>query len=830
MFKGKNIFKANKGITLISLIVLIIVLIILAGVAINTLAGDNGVINKAIKAGEMSEVATFKDEASLAYEEIISSEKKGQIGVFNVTIDEVIDRLINGYNYDSNRFVTVINGDVELIETDLNETLQVLIGTPIVKRAITSTDATTNYIEIKGKYYKFNLENGKIKVGEGLTEKPTNGTSSTLSVESLNPDIVEVAKTNMSENNFEITITGKTETAVGEHAAIKISYGEKESTINVEVKAVCTLDVSSEDTSKGSVSIEPSAVTENKYIKGTEVTLTATPKEGTEYIFKGWYEGTDTTDSTKLIEGAGSTYTFTLDSNTTLIAKFGEDVIDNSGSLVDGFVDDLGTRAMIYLYANPETCSAGETITITDNNGATLKNVDGKNQTTVKAVAKNADGKLEITGTSYDDGKNYYLAYPVTKNGTYTFKATKSTKTGVTEPTTTTIKVKNIETFTAIEDVKENGASLSYYNSDNKAYSYKGAAVPKGYYVDEKSSVDTGLVITDSVDSNGYSNGNEWVWVPVNSTVGNDDYYGTESTATALAGATDVTYTKYSKLYSFNGTTREDYGTFHPVRTTTATLSKPSTTSSPGYREIAILTNGTTVEGANYGSINNRTTGTAFTNVTDVAIQYKNDYDSMVSSVDKYHGFYIGRYELSNIGGTAKEKPGNSYTNETWYSLYNKCLTFGKKDSNNMQITESSMMYGALWDATMQWLANSNISVGYTGNDTSGYGNYKEENVIVSNENNNTIKVKSSGTSTKLQTGQTSYTGRKNIYDISGNCLEWTQEANGTYLRVARGGGYNDVDKSNACCATGRSASYQTNYLDGLTSRSQLYIKVELNS
>ena len=42
--------KKNKGITLIALVITIIVLLILAGVTINTLFGQNGIMQKANKA------------------------------------------------------------------------------------------------------------------------------------------------------------------------------------------------------------------------------------------------------------------------------------------------------------------------------------------------------------------------------------------------------------------------------------------------------------------------------------------------------------------------------------------------------------------------------------------------------------------------------------------------------------------------------------------------------------------------------------------------------------------------------------------------------------
>ena len=53
----------QKGVTLIALVVTIIVLIILAGVAINTLVGENGIITQAQKAKNDTEQGK-KDEAS----------------------------------------------------------------------------------------------------------------------------------------------------------------------------------------------------------------------------------------------------------------------------------------------------------------------------------------------------------------------------------------------------------------------------------------------------------------------------------------------------------------------------------------------------------------------------------------------------------------------------------------------------------------------------------------------------------------------------------------------------------------------------------------------
>ena len=58
-------FKNEKGITLVALVVTIIVLIILAGISINLILGDNGIITIAKKAKENIELARVEEETQL---------------------------------------------------------------------------------------------------------------------------------------------------------------------------------------------------------------------------------------------------------------------------------------------------------------------------------------------------------------------------------------------------------------------------------------------------------------------------------------------------------------------------------------------------------------------------------------------------------------------------------------------------------------------------------------------------------------------------------------------------------------------------------------------
>ena len=741
--------------------------------------------------------------------------ERAQVGDFTpITANDIVPKLTGTYGYSSENLHRQVIGTVEL-EAPENGNIELATNDSITVSVLPDDNSTKNYVKIGEKWYEFSIAGDQVTLGEGMSELPDankNGGTSGLNASSNNSNVTAVADN--GTKTVRITSNG-TPTPQNQPAVITVSYGGSEIEINVTVKQAYILTLGSNNTQYGTVSVSPNAITstagangtEYKYIAGAEVTVTATANDG--YVFKGWYTGTDTTDDSKLIANAESSYTITLNADTTLTAKFGD--LDNSNSYAEGFVDYLGTRATIYLYANVNKITSG-TITVTKPNNST---------STITATSSNANIGPNTSS------KKYYDTYTVAKDGIYSFQVKNNSNN---QTSTTVIKVDGIEKFTPIENAKVNEQSVSYYNSENKAYNYNGAAVPKGYYVDTKSTVENGLVITDNIDSEGYSTGNEWVWVPVNSTVGNNDYYGEEESEQPLAGAESVKYTKYSKLYSFASTTREAYETFHPKGgTNTGKLDKPSTTSSnPGYREIAILTHSKSGEGANYSSIINRTTNTTFTStegVTGVATQYRDDYDNMVASVNKYHGFYIGRYELANINGNAKEQPGNSYTGASWYSLYNKCLTLNKGTN-----TETSMMYGTLWDVTMQWLASSGISVGYRNNQTtSGYGNYYYEIVTVSNNketNSTTVNVKASETATKLKTGQTSYTERKNIYDLSGNCCEWTQEALNTPHRVLRGGHYDLNDDGQSYFSAGRALDSSPNSkVLHYSSRPQLYIK-----
>ena len=68
-------YRSKSAITLISLVVTIIVLLILAGIAVSTLTGENGIITKAVESAFRTEMAERRDNVDLA---LINCEMYGE--------------------------------------------------------------------------------------------------------------------------------------------------------------------------------------------------------------------------------------------------------------------------------------------------------------------------------------------------------------------------------------------------------------------------------------------------------------------------------------------------------------------------------------------------------------------------------------------------------------------------------------------------------------------------------------------------------------------------------------------------------------------------------
>ena len=276
-------------------------------------------------------------------------------------------------------------------------------------------------------------------------------------------------------------------------------------------------------------------------------------------------------------------------------------------------------------------------------------------------------------------------------------------------------------------------------------------------------SVNHGLVIRDEQN-------NEWVWVPVDKAT-LATMYEESSDEKTLCGTTGETAVK-TKMYSKTITIGTDTNKETMTRTTPGTSS--------GYREPDLVVGS---DGAKYDAKDTYyktilgETGTK----EQLAQLFVDEYKAMIESVSKYGGFYIGRYELSKAG-VQKDKATLTKTN--WYNLYKKC-----KELNASDKVKTQMIWGCQWDVTMNWLISSGAKTSDEVNkDSSSWGNYEGTSVKA---DDGTTVIKASETGAKLNTGKTTFTMANNIYDLAGNCYEWTQEADSTYRRDVRGGYYN---------------------------------------
>ena len=385
-----------------------------------------------------------------------------------------------------------------------------------------------------------------------------------------------------------------------------------------------------------------------------------------------------------------------------------------------------------------------------------------------KAIQDEFGAGKSVTGTGPWTYQGEYKSYKIEKSGATTEVAKAGTKV-------TTVDYGENSTAQATAD----GAGNVFAKPNDATY--------------VEGTVDTGVVIKDK-------NNNEWVWVPV------DDptiMYEESEAGIALAGDTGVKTNKYSKG---NILSEVDRGT----------------PNSSGYREPDLVTDyDNDTYAAQAGFTAKEATGTeeAKTALKVMAESLVQDYSDMIESIAKYKGFYIGRYELSTktengVTVGIEQKGEASQTRTSWYELYKYSKNIA--GSENMQ---TRMVWGCQWDVTCKWLAEHNYDI----NNSSAWGNYSNYNT----ENNYAegSEKYEAGAGEKQNTGSSENWKANNIYDLAGNCYEWTQEVLSTNGRAHRGGTYNS--NGSGYPASIRNTYYfpDHSYVRSLASRASLYIK-----
>ena len=140
----------------------------------------------------------------------------------------------------------------------------------------------------------------------------------------------------------------------------------------------------------------------------------------------------------------------------------------------------------------------------------------------------------------------------------------------------------------------------------------------------------------------------------------------------------------------------------------------------------------------------------------------------MIKSVGIYHGFYIGRYEMSKSDSNTAPSKKNSValtgaedSANRWYELY----AYWKTYTNTANSVVSSMVWGSQYDAMMRWMQSDGEDVTST---TVPNGGTKNTNQTMTGADGDTDII-------------------RNIYDLYRGRRECMLEVNGTYFRVFRG-------------------------------------------
>ena len=169
------------------------------------------------------------------------------------------------------------------------------------------------------------------------------------------------------------------------------------------------------------------------------------------------------------------------------------------------------------------------------------------------------------------------------------------------------------------------------------------------------------------------------------------------------------------------------------------------------------------------------------------------DHNQNLESVNKYGGYYIGRYEAGD-GTTTSPRGSSTLDTNTLVSkkgayVYNyitkdnaKSLSSGMYSGNGA--VTSQLITGAGWDRALNWIIETGEKTEEVLIDSRSWGNYD-------NSTGNAATNAGPG-NMNYTTGRSEYWKANNIYDLAGNTWEWTQETYQSTDSVNRGGNYNN--------------------------------------
>jgi len=307
--------------------------------------------------------------------------------------------------------------------------------------------------------------------------------------------------------------------------------------------------------------------------------------------------------------------------------------------------------------------------------------------------------------------------------------------------------------------------------------------------------------------------GTYYLWVKANDTAGNSVVV--KSNVFIIGDGTTIVSTIQTTNKTFAGaTTGFTYNNpvipagFVAANTTDANWSNLSTDYDKGLviqdssnnQFVWVPVDGTNVPYAKWC-----TTGAAYNNASISDDTVPTGF-SVTNITTTYKGFYIARYESSNNSGKVASKKASPWVNINYIDSKTYAENMDTTYGYDISKVATNLITGAEWDTAMKWIQNLGTSV----TDSRTWGNHNDS-MAPANIGNGSVQI----------SGYSNNWKAKNIYDLAGNTLEWTNEIYNSY-RVFRGG--NCYDSGSASPAALRSYNIATVVSNYIGFRVVLYI------
>ena len=396
-------------------------------------------------------------------------------------------------------------------------------------------------------------------------------------------------------------------------------------------------------------------------------------------------------------------------------------------------------------------------------NSKTIANIDKVNPTAPTGITSSAtSNSITVTATGGTDSSSGVIGYQYSlDNISWSGRISKGTGfifRDLSAATSYTIYAKTIDkagnvsnnAYSTIEETTQIASSITETSIIYGQEKERTVSIPAGYVLSSMSDENTiagGLVIyegTEAVTSENHATAlterNQYVWIPVddiNSMIMCKVHGATVTldVNTLQCPTCGVNTILAGKLFATTTGENFNINLTNQVYISSA-LKEPATVSDdPAYLPLTL---GAILE------------------------QFQNDFNSMAKSVAKYKGFYVSRYEIGTNGASKKNQTVlDASTGGMWYGLYNVLR------KQNQKIINSSMIWGCQYDQILKFMNGKADGSGAT------------------------VNVNTPSSSRQLSSRQVSGYNVVdkicNIYDLEGNCYEWTLETYDTSGRILRG-------------------------------------------